>query len=109
VWTLPHLISGVALAYLAFMQHIEYGTAFWVALTVGIGWEVLERITRLSRTEAFTNSISDIIAAQLGFVAGWRIFMYLGDPKLATISILALCAVFGVICLFGYRAFKYYG
>jgi len=88
---------------------MEYATAFWMTLSIGIGWELVERITRLSRTEAYTNSLSDIVGAQLGFMAGWKLFSYFADAKLSLILILSMCAVFCVVCLFGYRAFKYYG
>lgn len=80
-----------------------------MALTIGIGWELVERITRLSRTEAYTNSLSDIVGAQLGFVAGWRLFVYIANPIFSLGILLLLCVLFGLVCLLGYRAFKYYG
>lgn len=88
---------------------MNYDTAFWMTLSIGIGWELVERITRLSRTEAYTNSLSDIVGAQLGFVAGWWMFARITNETFALVAALFLCALFGLVCLFGYRAFKYYG
>jgi hypothetical protein len=109
LWTVPHVISGLVISYLALLAHMSYDTAFWMALSVGIGWELIERITRLSRTEAYTNSLSDIVGAQLGFIGGWWLFSHLASHMFGLIIILAISALFSIICLFGYRAFKYYG
>ncbi|MBY0472670.1 hypothetical protein K2Q00_00070 [Patescibacteria group bacterium] len=109
LWTLPHVISGFFIAYVTYLMPMEYGSAFWMTFSIGIGWELLERITRLSRTEAYTNSLSDIVGAQLGFVAGWWLFAHITNPAFASVVILLLCALFCLVCLFGYRAFKYYG
>ncbi len=109
LWTLPHVISGFFIAYVTFLFHVEYGTAFWMALSIGIGWELVERITRLSRTERYTNSLADIAGAQLGFMAGWWLFARIANPTFELLAVLVLAAFFCTICLFGYRAFKYYG
>ncbi len=109
LWTVPHVISGLVIAYLALFAQMNYSTAFWMALSVGIGWELVERITRLSRTEAYTNSLSDIVGAQLGFTVGWWLFSHLANEMLGLGIIVTISAIFGIICLFGYRAFKYYG
>lgn len=109
LWTLPHVISGFFIAYITLFLHTEYWTAFWMALSIGIGWELVERVTRLSRTEAYTNSIFDIVGAQLGFVAGWWLFTRIANPTFELLGVLFLCLLFCIACFFGYRAFKYYG
>ncbi len=109
LWTSAHAISGIVLAYAAMQISIEFGTAFWMTLSIGFGWELLERVTHLSRTEAFANSFSDIAAAQLGFVAGWWVFNNFQDSSVALVMILGLGIIFTLVCFFGYRAFKYYG
>ncbi len=109
LWTLPHIISGVVIGYLLYFFNVSFGVGFWVALSVGIGWELFERITRLSKTEAYTNSLGDIVAAQVGFVAAFYLLQKFNSPSTENIVIFVLCAVFGVLCLLGYRAFKYYG
>lgn len=88
---------------------MEYVAAFWMTLSIGIGWELVERITRLSRTEAYTNSVADIVGAQLGFMAGWWLFARITNPVFELLAILFLCALFCLVCFLGYRAFKYYG
>lgn len=109
LWTVPHLISGVIIGSLIYFFHIPFSEGFWIALCIGIGWELFERITRLSRTEAYTNSVSDIIAAQLGFCASFYLLQRFNNPSLEAVVVTILCALFGVLCLLGYRAFKYYG
>lgn len=109
VWTVPHVLSGIIIAYAGIVLHRPYAEVFWIALCVGIGWELAERITRLSRTEAYTNSLSDIITAQLGFMAGWWAFARINNMFASAAITVVLCAIFGAVCLFGYRAFKYYG
>jgi len=88
---------------------IEYAAAFWMTLSISIGWELIERITRLSRTEAYTNSLADIVGAQIGFMAGWWLFTHVTSPAFGSFVILFLSALFCLICVLGYRAFKYYG
>ncbi len=109
LWTLPHVLSGFFIAYVTFLMPMEYVAAFWMTLSIGIGWELVERITRLSRTEAYTNSVADIVGAQLGFMAGWWLFARITNPVFELLAILFLCALFCLVCFLGYRAFKYYG
>ncbi len=109
LWTLPHVISGSAIAYVSLFAHMEYSSAFWMALSIGIGWELLERITRLSRTESYTNSLADIVGAQLGFVLGWWLFTRLSNPVHEWVLLAITCVLFIFVCFLGYRAFKYYG
>ncbi|MEI6863866.1 MAG: hypothetical protein WCK46_00630 [Candidatus Adlerbacteria bacterium] len=109
LWSVPHVISGVVIAYLLFFFDFSFYVSFWIALSIGIGWELFERITRLSRTEAYTNSLGDIVAAQAGFGAAFFLLSKFNSPSTEKIIILALCVVFGILCLLGFRAFKYYG
>ncbi|MCX6819681.1 MAG: hypothetical protein NT019_00095 [Candidatus Adlerbacteria bacterium] len=109
LWSVPHVISGVVIAYLLFFFDFSFYVSFWIALSIGIGWELFERITRMSRTEAYTNSLGDIATAQLGFVAAFFLLQKFNSPSMEKIIILVLCVVFGALCLLGFRAFKYYG
>lgn len=109
LWTVPHVISGVVIAYLIYFANITFSIGFWIALSIGIGWELFERITRLSRTEAFTNSLGDIVTAQLGFVVAFLLLQKFNSPGAEGVVIFILCTIFGILCLLGYRAFKYYG
>jgi hypothetical protein len=109
LWTVPHLISGVIIGYLLYFFSVGFWVAFWIALSIGIGWELFERISELSRTEAYTNSVCDIIAAQAGFLAAYFLLEKFNSPSAEAPIIFILCAVFGILCLLGYRAFKYYG
>lgn len=109
LWTVPHCISGVVIGYLIYFFTISFSVGFWIALCIGIGWELFERITRLSRTEAYTNSIFDIVAAQVAFCGTFYLLERYNNPGLEAIIIAILCALFGGLCLLGYRAFKYYG
>ena len=109
LWTLPHVISGAIIAHLALLAHMNYSTAFWMTLAIGVGWELMERLTGLSRTEAYRNSLADIVGAQIGFVIGWWLFTHLTNPIFEPILVLVLFGLFCLICFFGYRAFKYYG
>lgn len=109
LWTVPHVISGVVIGYLVFFFNIPFWNGFWVALSIGIGWELFERITRLSRTEAYTNSLADIAAAQIGFIAAFLLLQKFNSPAAEGVVIAILCATFGALCLLGWRAYKYYG
>lgn len=109
LWSVPHAISGVIIAYLVYFAGITFSIGFWIALSIGIGWELFERITRLSRTEAYTNSLGDIVCAQAGFVIAFLLLQKFNSPGTEGIIIFALCIAFGILCLLGFRAFKYYG
>ncbi len=109
LWSVPHVISGVVLGYLAYFSSLSFWNGFWIALSVGIGWELFERITRLSRTEAYTNSLGDIVCAQAGFVAAFLLLQKFNNPATEKFVVIALCIIFGILCLLGFRAFKYYG
>lgn len=109
LWTVPHLISGVIVGYLIFFFGIGFNSGFWIALSIGIGWELFERITHLSHTEAYTNSIGDIVVAQAGFAAAFYLLQKFNSPATEALIIFVLCAAFGILCILGYRAFKYYG
>jgi len=109
LWSIPHVISGIVIAYLVFFAGIKFDVGFWIALSIGIGWELFERVTRLSRTEAYTNSLGDIVCAQIGFVAAFLLLQKFNSPAAEGVIIFILCAIFGILCLLGYRAFKYYG
>jgi hypothetical protein len=109
LWTVPHIISGIVIAYLVYFADIKFDVGFWIALTIGIGWELFERVTRLSRTEAYTNSLCDIITAQIGFVVAFLLLQKFNSPTTEGIIIFTLCIAFGILCLLGFRAFKYYG
>lgn len=109
LWTLPHVISGMLIAHVALIFEMSFGAAFWMALAIGVGWELFERITHLSRTEAYTNSLGDIVGAHVGFMMGWGLFSYITDGQNTMIVVLLLCALFALICFFGWRAFRYYG
>ena len=109
LWTVPHVISGIVIAYLVYFANIPLTIGFWIALTIGIGWELFERITRLSRTEAYTNSLGDIVTAQIGFVVAFLLLEKFNSPSTEGVIVFALCVAFGILCLLGFRAFKYYG
>lgn len=109
LWTVPHLISGIVIGYVLYFFDVSFGSGFWIALSIGIGWELFERITRLSRTEAYTNSVSDIVAAQIGFVGAYYALLKFNSPSTEGPIVIFLCIAFGVLCLLGWRAYKYYG
>ncbi|HVY72989.1 MAG TPA: hypothetical protein VG984_03000 [Candidatus Paceibacterota bacterium] len=109
LWTIPHFISGIVIGYIIFFFDIEFVSGFWIALSIGIGWELFERITHLSRTEAYTNSLSDIVAAQIGFVGAYCFLEKFNSPTTEAPIIIFLCVTFGALCLLGWRAYKYYG
>lgn len=109
LWTVPHLISGIVIGYVLYFFNAGFVSGFWIALSIGIGWELFERITRLSRTEAYTNSISDIVAAQIGFVGAFCVLQKFNSPSTEAPIVIFLCVAFGTLCLLGWRAYKYYG
>jgi len=110
LWTIPHIFSGIYIAFITLhVFMLSEGEGFGVALAIGIGWEIFERLTGISKTEKYTNSLTDILTAQTGYVLGVWLWQKVTRPRTRTILIIVIGILYLCIFATGFAAFKYYG
>lgn len=106
-WSAAHLISGALVAYGLILLAFGFWAGLAASIVLAILWELFEKAARLSDTEHFTNNLTDIIFAQVGFIPAYREFQTLpAATDLATVLLLA--AVFALIVIVGWISYTYY-
>lgn len=109
LWTLPHLLSGVLIAYGARLYGVDFWTGLFISFSIATLWEVFEILTRISDVEHHTNGASDIAVAQIGYLAGaWFFWKYAGT-LLGTSVFIAAAALFATISALGWLSHHWYG
>ncbi len=120
LWSIAHIIAGMGIAYLVYLYASEsFGEEVLVrlwwwrgvatALLLGTAWEMFERITGLSNTEAFTNSLTDILCTPVGFALGMFLFRRYRESWQRAAVLACFGAAYLVIVYLGYAGFRYYG
>lgn len=109
LWTIPHTLSGVLIAYAAMLWGIDFWTGLMASFILATLWEMFEVITRISDVEHHTNGASDIFVAQVGYgVGAWALPAHLGTGvDIFVIGIVALA--FLTICVLGWLSHHWYG
>lgn len=107
LWTIPHALSGVLIAYGCTWLGISPWLGFGASVAIALLWELFEIITHISDVEHHTNGIGDIIVAQVGYGVGiWLLSTYPGS----TAAIVAVAAtVFAGVSILGWVSHHWYG
>ena len=109
LWTISHIIAGAFIAYVVLIQKWSQGTYFWYAFSIGVVWEVFERITTISRTEPYTNSLADIVVTLVGYTLALYAFQKIENKMHKRITLTALCVIYAAIWVYGVSEFATYG
>jgi hypothetical protein len=107
MWTIPHTLFGVVVAF-TLINFSSVG--FWVGLAIttvlAIFWEAFERITKIGNEEYVSNSIGDIIVADIGFAAGTYVFSAFTD--ISWTIFLIIVPIWIIATILGWTAFRRY-
>ena len=100
-------MSGALVAYLLIWLGFDFWNSFGIGIGIGVLWELFEKVTALSSTEFATNSLTDILFAQAGFLTSWYAWHMLapGDAKAVAWAVLVF---FGICVVLGWISFTYY-
>lgn len=108
LWTIPHTLMGALVAAAA----VYWGWANWVGPAVVIAlalvWELIEHVTGISRVEAFSNKVSDVVAAVIGYGLGLIAFRYINSARTYTAVVTAVILVDLVVTAMGWAAYRIY-
>lgn len=109
LWTIPHTLSGVLIAYGALLLGIDFWTGLLISFAIATLWEVFEVITRISDAEHHTNGASDIFVAQVGYCVGiWALSTEFGT-SIDTLVITIVAIIFATLCVLGWLSHHWYG
>jgi hypothetical protein len=104
LWSVSHTISGALVAFALLWLGFTLWPALALSICIAVIWELFEKVTKLSATEYFTNNITDILFAQVGFLAFW--FTLGAAPLSQRLSaFVALAIVFAVIVGLGWYSY----
>lgn len=109
LWSISHIIVGVFIAYGVLMQKWSQENFFWYAGAIAVGWELFERVTDISRTEPYTNSLSDIVVTLVGYVVALYAFQKIEHPLKRRATVATLCVIYIAIWIYGVSEFATYG
>ena len=107
LWSIPHVISGMLVAFALLGLEIDFWQGLGVSVLVAIAWELFERFTGLSSTEFLTNSIADLLFAQIGFITGYALLRGLRHERAMNVA-WALLIVFIACVILGWISYTYY-
>lgn len=108
LWTIPHTISGLLIAY-GFLQFgINPWIGFFANLSIALAWEWFEKITDLSKTEPRLNGVLDVVMAQAGYVLGFVLFEVYSGTSPEVLIVIASSAVFFIVSALGWISHHLY-
>lgn len=107
LWSVPHLLSGTIVAYAVLWLGVDPWLGLGISVALAVVWEIFEKVTHLSDVEHHTNGWSDVIAAQIGYGAGWWLFAAL--PAHAAWIAGAAVLVFAALSILGWLSHHWYG
>ena len=104
LWTIPHILAGVLLAGYFYWLGILFITNLLITTLLVIAWEFFE-LHFLGVHEHFTNSVTDIVVALIGFAITYGFII---NYPFATIIpyLLGLTAIYIILNSWGFLAYK---
>ena len=108
LWTIPHTLSGLLIAYVFVLMEWNTLVGFFVALGLAILWEVFETKTGLSKKEPHLNGLGDVVVAQIGYIGGLYVFAKAGGTVLDAKIAAAAFLIFSAISLLGWASHRLY-
>lgn len=104
LWAVPHLLSGVALAFLFLsfgsLRSLSYGISFLILA----GWELGEGIVGIR--EARENSVLDVVIGIVGFVLAYEIGRLALSSETVTALFVFDIIVLSLLTLFGWLDYR---
>lgn len=107
-WTIPHVLFGMFSALVLAYFGFSLLAGLTVTTVAAIFWEIAE-IASGESDEVFSNKVSDVIVAALGYIVMWSI-VYMSAPDSATLKIWIVvgAAVLAVINFIGWLGFYFW-
>lgn len=105
LWSIPHFLFGMIMAFLPFVTPISLIASFSLMLLLALLWEIYEKIIHINET--VTNNLFDVLLPVISFVF-LAMFLEKSDINHSTIIVLLIATI--IIYLFtnisGWFAFK---
>ena len=107
LWSIPHFIIGVIIAFGSVFLGISHLNGFIIAVVITIGWEIFEYVFKIP--ELFTNRIMDILVALIGFgIVIWAIKHFDLSDKSIQVWLTIVIVIFLLTNIIGWLAYKHY-
>ncbi len=107
-WTIPHTLFGVLIAFFTPAGPMGLWIGYAVTLSSAVLWEAIERFTGIATEESITNSIMDIVVAQVGFIAGIYLFSKMNVPSQRW-AVFAFTAIIWIaVEIVGWLSYRHY-
>ncbi len=108
MWSIPHTLFGVVLAF--FVPPTRRGVYGGFAIVTGFAliWELFEYLTGVSTEEVATNSATDVIVAQLGFLVTAFLLQRVHNPQLRGWLFAIVACVWIAFEILGWLAYRHY-
>lgn len=101
LWSVPHFLSGMAVALILFLFGFATNAAFIIAFLLLVAYEMFEVIAQIEETR--WNRTLDVVVGMVSFAP-----TFLLAPHFSNVQVLVVCAVVlvldGVLSFFGWRA-----
>jgi uncharacterized membrane protein YfcA len=103
-WSIVHTLAGLiaGLIPLVFQNLNAYQVAF-IFLLLAIGWEIFESYKEIN--EYWSNRLSDVIVAMLGFYFSYQTGQHISNDLLMTIFI-SYTLLYLILTLYGFSIYK---
>lgn len=107
LWAIPHTLFGVLVA--SVVAFLGWSMSWGVVATIALAilWEFLEELG--GTTEYFSNRISDVIVATLGYFIAWAIIAHWGLDHATTTRLLIAVVILVIVSnSIGWAAYFHY-
>lgn len=109
LWTIPHTLSGILIAYASVSADAHFWIGFFITLSLATFWEWFEILTSLSKHEPKLNSVGDIIVAQIGYIAGFVLFQNHISEENSVLVVASATLIILIISTLGWASHRLYG
>jgi len=104
LWTIPHILAGVLLGGFLYWLGVSFIINLLITTLLVIAWEFFE-LHFLGVHEHFTNSLTDIVVALIGFIITYA-FIIKYSMETVIPYLLALTAIYIFLNSWGFLAYK---
>ena len=105
LWSIPHFLFGILMAFLPPLADISFGFALSLTLVFAVLWELFEMIIGIKET--VLNSLLDVFLPIVGYIiTSYIILSYSYHQDDLTVIAVAVLAVYIFTNLSGWRAYR---
>ena len=108
LWTIPHTLLGVLVAALRLVVGASTLQGWYLLAVMAIVWEGIEYVTGISKVEAPTNSVTDVIVALAGYAVASAALPVLRPTVWFSVVVMVSATLFMAVVLLGWHAHRYY-